>query len=71
MHATFDKDPSVTIIANTENRGYARAANQAIKMAIGRGAEYVIIANPDVIFGPDYFRKIHKENGRKNLASRL
>ncbi|MFA6992148.1 MAG: glycosyltransferase family 2 protein [Candidatus Gracilibacteria bacterium] len=56
----FAGDPRVTIIGNTINFGYAKAANQGIKMAVGRGAKYVSIVNPDVIFEPDYFKEAIK-----------
>lgn len=60
MHENYDNESRITIIANTENKGYAAAANQGIKMAIARGAEFVCILNPDVLFELDYFEKIIK-----------
>lgn len=38
--------PDVTFIWNKENRGFARANNQAIRMSTG---EYVLLLNPDTI----------------------
>ncbi|MFA5821407.1 MAG: glycosyltransferase family 2 protein [Candidatus Gracilibacteria bacterium] len=58
MHEKYDHDPRVTIISNTTNKGYAKAANQGIKVALSREAEYVAIANPDIIYSPEYFEKI-------------
>jgi len=54
------------VIANKENLGYAKAANQGIKLAIsgeisgenGSKADYVVITNPDIIYSPSYFEKI-------------
>jgi len=42
--------PDVTIIANTDNVGFARANNQAMKIATGR---YFLILNPDTILQED------------------
>jgi len=58
MHANYDGNPKVTIISNSDNKGYAKAANQGIKIAIGRDAEFVSIVNPDIVFTPNYFEKI-------------
>lgn len=43
--------PSMRVIANKENSGYAGGANQAIE--VGRG-EFVMILNPDIVFEPNY-----------------
>jgi len=58
MHSQFDGNNKVTIISNSDNKGYARAGNQGIKIAISREAEFVSIVNPDIIFTADYFEKI-------------
>lgn len=58
MHNTYDADQRVTIIANTDNRNFTRAANQGIRMALSRGAKYVSIIGPDVVLSPDYFEKL-------------
>jgi GT2 family glycosyltransferase len=47
--------PSAQQIINTENRGFAAAANQAIRVARG---EFVALCNPDAFFTPDYIAKI-------------
>ncbi len=44
--------PDVTIIANQENRGFAKANNQGIKLATG---EFVLLLNPDTIVSGDTF----------------
>jgi len=69
MHAQFDGNPKLTIISNSDNKGYAKAANQGIKMAIGRGAEFVSIVNPDIIFTPDYFEKIIEKMKKNSRAA--
>jgi len=38
--------PQVTLIANAENRGFAKANNQGMRIASGR---YVLLVNPDTI----------------------
>jgi GT2 family glycosyltransferase len=38
--------PSVKLIANVDNRGFARANNQGIRAALGR---YILLLNPDTI----------------------
>jgi len=50
----------LTIIDNSENLGYAKAANQGIRFALNLGAdpEFLVITNPDIIYTPEYFEKI-------------
>lgn len=50
-----EKFPEVKVIANTDNRGFSRANNQAIKVAAG---EYVLLLNPDTVVEEDTFAKI-------------
>lgn len=45
--------PDVRLLANDSNRGYAGAANQALRLA-GDGA--LLLCNPDVRPAPDYIR---------------
>jgi GT2 family glycosyltransferase len=42
--------PSVQLIANTENLGFARANNQAIRLAKG---DFILLLNPDMQVFPD------------------
>jgi len=61
-----EKFPQVTLIINKENRGFAAANNQAIKVAKG---EYIVLLNPDIIVCPEAldkmveFMKTHKDVG--------
>ncbi|MBL7980984.1 MAG: glycosyltransferase [Flavobacteriales bacterium] len=50
-----EKFPNVRLIANTENVGFSRANNQAIRKAKG---EYVLLLNPDTVVGEDVFHKV-------------
>jgi len=47
--------PEVTLIANKENYGFAKANNQGVSKARG---QYVMILNPDTIVDKDTFTKI-------------
>lgn len=55
MAMVREKFPEVKIIANTDNRGFSKANNQAIKVAAG---EYVLLLNPDTVVEEDTFEKI-------------
>ncbi|HLO57829.1 MAG TPA: glycosyltransferase [Bacteroidales bacterium] len=47
-----DKFPDVKLIANAVNAGFAKANNQAVRMATGR---YVLLLNPDTVVQEDSF----------------
>ena len=49
-----DKFPGVTFIWNTENEGFAKANNKALKQASGN---YILFLNPDTIIPEDCFDK--------------
>lgn len=49
-----EKFPWVHLIANTENVGFSRANNQAIRVSKGK---YVLLLNPDTVVEEDTFRK--------------
>jgi O-antigen biosynthesis protein len=44
----------VKLIANTDNKGFSAANNQAIRLANG---EYILLLNPDTVVEEDTFRK--------------
>lgn len=50
--------PKAKVIANKENLGYAKAANQGIKLALENKADYIVITNPDIIYTEKYFEKV-------------
>ena len=50
-----EKFPEVFCIANTDNPGFAKANNQAIRQSKG---EYVLLINPDTIVETDTFTKV-------------
>jgi GT2 family glycosyltransferase len=49
-----ERFPMVRLISNSANAGFARANNQAIKIAKGR---YVLLLNPDTVVQEDTFEK--------------
>ena len=49
-----EKFPSVKLIENKENTGFAKANNQAIREASG---EYILLLNPDTLVESETFRK--------------
>ena len=49
-----EKFPEVHCIANTENVGFSRANNQAIRQSTG---DYILLLNPDTVVESDTFRK--------------
>ncbi len=61
-----DKFPTVAVIDNKENLGFAKANNQSIKLAKG---EYILLLNPDTVIEETTFDKIisfmdaHQEAG--------
>lgn len=49
-----DRFPDVHLIANTDNPGFSKANNQAIRISKG---EYVLLLNPDTVVNEDTFSK--------------
>jgi GT2 family glycosyltransferase len=49
------EDPGLEVIANPRNVGFARAANQAVEAAAGH---WLLLANLDVEFEPDYVERL-------------
>lgn len=60
------KFPEVIFIANTDNPGFSKANNQAIKIATG---DYILLLNPDTVLGENVLSKVctfmneHPESG--------
>lgn len=48
------KFPTITVIANTENYGFSKANNQAIRAS---GGEYVLLLNPDTLIQENTLQK--------------
>ncbi len=46
--------PSVTLIKNTDNKGFSKANNQGVAIAKG---EYILFLNPDTVMPEDFFKK--------------
>lgn len=49
------KFPTIKLIANTDNKGFSKANNQAIIQSSG---EYVLLLNPDTVVEEDTFAKV-------------
>jgi Predicted glycosyltransferases len=47
--------PEVTFIENSDNPGFAKANNQAIRLAKGK---YILLLNPDTVIGEDSIRSL-------------
>lgn len=50
--------PSVTLIENGRNLGFAAACNIGMRYAIHQGAAYVLLLNNDTQFAPDFLDKL-------------
>src|SRR5437870_9893979 len=50
-----ERFPDCKQIVNAENRGFAAAANQAIRIARG---DFIVLCNPDAFLASDYIGKI-------------
>ncbi len=47
--------PTATYLANAENRGFAAAVNQGMRLATGR---YILLLNPDTVVPPDAIERM-------------
>jgi hypothetical protein len=60
----------VRVVANSENRGFAGAANQGVRLARASGSEAFLVCNPDVILEPDYIaRAVQALSGGQRRAA--
>lgn len=54
--------PQVKVIENRENLGYAEGNNVAIKYALKKGTDYVLLLNNDTRVAPDFLDKLVKKS---------
>lgn len=52
--------PDACVIQNKKNEGFARGSNIGIRYALERGAEYVMLANQDLIFEKNWLSPLVK-----------
>src|SRR3989339_597282 len=50
--------PSVNLIVNSRNLGYAGAINYGIRAALNRGSEFFAVLNQDIIVSPDWLSSL-------------
>lgn len=50
--------PSIFLIENKENLGFAAACNQGIKLALKHGTDYILLLNNDTIVAHDFLEKM-------------
>ncbi len=61
-----NKFPSITLIQNQTNIGFAAAVNQA---AVQSKSDYLLILNPDTILESNFFNKLHTSiEGKSDLS---
>lgn len=48
-------DPRIVTVCNQQNVGFAKGANQGMRLAIEAGAEFVVLINNDTVFEPNFF----------------
>ncbi|MCS6990548.1 MAG: glycosyltransferase family 2 protein [Chitinophagales bacterium] len=54
VHMLRQRFPSISLLVNDQNVGFARANNQALKLARGR---YILLLNPDTVIEEDTLEK--------------
>ena len=52
------RTPAVTLVPLERNAGFAEASNVGIRHALGRGARFVGLVNPDVVIAPDWVERL-------------
>lgn len=50
--------PAVKLVRNTQNEGFGRANNRAMRMAIDRGADYLYLLNQDAWITPEQLGRL-------------
>ncbi len=53
-----EKIPEAIIIKNNSNTGFAVGSNQGIRYALDHGAEYIMLANQDLVFKKDWLEPL-------------
>ncbi len=53
-----EKHPNIRLIESDKNLGYGAGANLGLKYAASKGADFVLVLNPDVFPEPDYIEKM-------------
>ncbi len=70
MQKKYGNSDRVKLVLNKDNLGYAKAANQGIKISLENNADYVVITNPDIIYTESYFHLvIEKMEQDKKIAA--
>ncbi|HEX9008236.1 MAG TPA: glycosyltransferase family 2 protein [Patescibacteria group bacterium] len=60
--------PSAVYISSPSNPGFAGGNNLAIRQALKAGSEYVLIINPDVVVGQDFFSPLIRNFSDKKVG---
>lgn len=65
--ASWNEITPKTIIANTENYGYAHAINMGIQKALDDGFDYFCVTNNDIVFNEGFFSELLREATSNNI----
>lgn len=71
---TAEGDPRIHLLCNPCNLGFARAANQGLRVAAGEGGQFFILLNNDTVFAPEFldqFIGIRHRLGAAVMAPRI
>lgn len=60
--------PTITVLQNFKNQGFARAHNQGIQYA---KTEYVLVLNPDVVLSPSFLERVIESADRQPKAASI
>ena len=50
--------PEITLICNSENRGFTGGNNQGVQHALEAGADYILLLNNDTVVAPDFLDEL-------------